>query len=200
MPIITKTGILILSAGDSSRMGRPKQLLEIQGITLIKHICNIANEADLGPVAVVVGAHQELIIPDLGNSWMIMNSDWKEGMASSIRAGIQFFKDHFPEIDGVFILMSDQPYLSASILRSMHTEQQNGKFVAVACRYQDQLGTPSLFHKDLWSDLLLLQGDLGAKKILQSIQHKIGIVSFEDGIFDMDTIEDYEAFKRREKC
>ncbi|MEY3432941.1 MAG: hypothetical protein RL131_877, partial [Bacteroidota bacterium] len=63
MPIITKTGILLLSGGESSRMGQPKQLLDIDGIPLIQHMVDVAISADLGPVVVVTGAYAEQITP-----------------------------------------------------------------------------------------------------------------------------------------
>ena len=200
MPTITKTGILILSGGKSSRLGKPKQLLEINGKALISHIVQVAEEADLGQVMIVTGAYQEQINPLLKDQIIIKNKNWEEGMASSIREGIQYVKENYPDIDGLFILVIDQPYLHKSILHALYKEQQKENVIAVASRYNNQYGTPVLFHKDLWADLLSLKGDVGARKILRLLEDQIRSVPFEEGIFDLDTLEDYESFKARVSC
>lgn len=200
MPIITKTGILVLSGGKSSRLGKPKQLLEINGIPLIRHIVQVSEESDLGPVMIVTGAYQEQINPILKDQMLIENKDWEEGMASSIRAGVQYVIENHTDIDGLFILVTDQPYLHKSILQELYKEQQKENFLAVASRYNNQYGTPVLFHKDIWTDLLSLTGDVGARKILRTIKNQISSVPFEEGIFDLDTMEDYESFKLRSSC
>lgn len=200
MPIITKTGILVLSGGKSSRLGKPKQLLEINGMPLIRHIVQVAEESDLGPVLIVTGAHQEQISPILNDQILIENKDWEEGMASSIRAGVQYVKENHSDMDGLFILVTDQPYLHKTILQALYKEQQKENVLAVASRYNNQYGTPVLFHKDLWTALLSLTGDVGARKILRTIEDQISSVPFEEGIFDLDTMEDYESFKQRSSC
>lgn len=200
MPLINKTGIVILSGGKSSRLGQPKQLLQIKGIPLIQHIVQTAKNADLGPIVVVTGAHGHMIKPLLGDVCITENPDWEEGMAASIRAGIQYIQHNFPEIDGLFLLVSDQPYLSVPVLRALYQLQQKENYIAVASRYNNQYGTPVLVHKDLWSDLLALKGDVGARKMLTTIEDQIGSIPFEEGKFDLDTMDDYAQFKQHETC
>lgn len=199
MNTITKMGIIVLAGGKSNRLGQPKQLLDIQGKTMIQHVTDMALKAALGPVIVITGAHADQL-PLIPNVHIVHNSEWEEGMAASIRKGINYTKNVYPEIDGLIILVADQPYLHSAILREMADLQKKNDYVAVAAAYKDQLGTPVLFHHTLWSELLLLKGDSGAKRILKKIKDKIGIVQFEKGIFDIDTIEDYESFKSENRC
>ncbi len=200
MPIITKTGILLLSGGESSRMGQPKQLLDIDGIPLIQHMVDVAISADLGPVVVVTGAYAEQITPLLRGVEILYNANWNEGMATSIRSGVEFMDTYHAEIDGLFILVCDQPYLKPVHLHSLWSVQQKHNFLAVASGYNNQYGTPVLFTKSLYPDLMSLKGDTGARQFLKTIEERIGSVSFEEGTFDLDTMGDYEEYKRRGSC
>ena len=98
------------------------------------------------------------------------------------------------------LLVSDQPYLSVSVLKALKELQEKEEYIAVASLYNNQYGTPVLFHKDLWTDLLLLKGDVGARKLLLSIEDQIGSIPFDAGIFDLDTIDDYKHFKQHRSC
>lgn len=195
MSVITKTGVVVLSGGKSSRLGSPKQLLEINGKPLLEHIVDVALNAALGPVVVVTGAYaaQMPAVPTA----VVHNKDWEEGMASSIRTGVQYMQVHHVDLHGLIIVVSDQPYLSTTILQALVETQQKENVVAVAARYNNQMGTPVWFHRSLWGELLQLKGDVGAKKILRPLTNKIGFVPFEEGIYDLDTMEDYQAFNQR---
>lgn len=199
MAIVTKTGIVILSGGKSSRLGMPKQLLDIQGKPLLKHIVDVAIDAANGPVVVITGAHAHKM-PVLENVEIVHNDEWEEGMASSIRTAVRYIQQRHPKIDGLIILVSDQPYLKPAVLTALVDEQRAQQAIAVASRYQQQLGTPVLFHKLLWDELLLLKGDVGAKKLLQRIDDQIATISFEEGIVDIDTLDDYESFNLHAGC
>ena len=96
--VIKHCGILILAAGSSSRMGKPKQLLAFDGTTLLEHVVKIARNSKLHPVVVVLGANEELIKNSLDVSQLIVvtNENWQEGMASSIVKGITFIKEKYP--------------------------------------------------------------------------------------------------------
>ena len=199
MNIITKMGIIVLAGGKSSRLGQPKQLLDIQGKPLIQHIIDIAYASALGPVILITGAHAERL-PMIPNVDIVHNPEWEEGMATSIRSAVHYVQDVYPDIDGLMILVSDQPYLDSAVFKEMAELQKEKGYIAVAASYKDQLGTPVLFHRSLWAELLLLKGDVGAKKILNQIIDKIGIVPFEKGLYDIDTMEDYESFKSNSPC
>jgi molybdenum cofactor cytidylyltransferase len=186
--------ILIIAAGQSKRLGSPKQLLVFEGETLINRQIRIITGAVSMPVYLVLGAHAISIRSQLSNSAVsvVMNENWEEGMASSIRVGIDVIMNKNPSIDGVMIVVCDQPFLDASILQSIFSLQKSSLQSIVACSYDGIIGTPVLFHKTMFEKLLALEGDIGARKIINDNPDEVAILSFEKGIVDIDTLEDYQ--------
>ena len=118
---VNRCGIILLAAGSSSRMGNPKQLLLYKGKSLLVHAADTAIAACLTPVIVVLGANRQLIEKELVNKEglnIIFNSDWEEGMASSIRCGIKEALEIDPDLDGVIIMVCDQPYVDQQLLKN----------------------------------------------------------------------------------
>jgi molybdenum cofactor cytidylyltransferase len=183
-------GAIILAAGESSRLGRPKQNLVFNGQTLLQHAVDSALQSECKPVIVVLGANSENI-KSIVETITLYNKDWQEGMASSIRTGInEFHKDL--SVDKVIIMLCDQPFVNAILINTLIDKQaQTGKPI-VACSYGGATGVPVLFDRSLFAELLLLQGHEGAKKILISHVNEIATVSFEQGSVDIDTPGDYE--------
>jgi molybdenum cofactor cytidylyltransferase len=145
---MTNTAIIILAAGNSSRLGRPKQLLPYQGKTLLTYITNEALNAALHSVTVVTGAFHAEIIPTLhAVADIVYNEHWEKGMASGIVAGLSKTLSLHPDTDAAIIAVCDQPYISALLFRQLadkHT--QSGKGI-IACAYSDTMGTPVLFDR-----------------------------------------------------
>ena len=196
-----KYGIIILAAGSSTRMGRPKQLLPYKGQSLLRHIVDIAIAAELGPVIVVIGAELKLLEDELKNTRAIIvhNKEWEEGMASSIRHGLNQFTVQFPSAEGVIITVCDQPYITERLLRELvEGWVRNGKKV-IASAYDDTMGTPVFFHRDLFPQLMELKGDKGAKQIINDNKDGMALVSFAMGGRDIDTEADYEELLKNQK-
>ena len=191
---ITSPAVVILAAGQSKRLGSPKQLLQLDGTTLLGHTVAVAKELGAGPVAVVLGAHAENILPAATQSGVqiLHNPEWQEGMASSIRTGIQQLLTLFPQIDGLLFLVCDQPFLRADLLCKLISLQKHGDLPVAASRYGGRLGTPALFHQSVFARLLELTGDAGARKLLESMEDQVAVLDFEKGMYDIDTREDYE--------
>jgi molybdenum cofactor cytidylyltransferase len=191
--MINKYGIIILAAGSSSRMGRPKQLLRYNNQSLLQHIVNIALEAAIGPVMVVLGAEAELLKKELDESKIItvINKDWQEGMGSSIRFGLQQLTERFPATEGVIFTVCDQPFITSSLLCDLIANYQQTKNLVIASVYEDTKGTPAFFHRDIFPELSALNGDKGAKQILNNNKDHLGLVSFPMGSLDIDTETDY---------
>jgi molybdenum cofactor cytidylyltransferase len=184
----TKIPVLILAAGQSCRLGRPKQLVQYQGDTLLNNAINTALEFT-DTVAVILGANYELISEGIVKSdkiKILINNNWPTGMASSIRLGVSFLGN----TEAVIIILSDQPFLTKCILQKMEAEYKNTNAKIVACQYAGQLGVPILFNKLLYRQLQQLEGDEGAKKLLKNYQGEIGKVAFEKGEIDIDTEAD----------
>jgi molybdenum cofactor cytidylyltransferase len=192
-----KPAILILAAGSSQRLGQPKQLLSHTNNSLLYYAASEALKTT-NNVVVVLGSHAEMIQEELKNLpvQFLHNKDWKEGMSSSIRNGLSFLLEEMPQLDAVMIMVSDQPFVSASLLNDIIEKYRETKKPVVACSYKDTVGVPALFDKSLFDDLLQLSGPSGAKKIIAQYIDAVDIIAFPLGYIDIDTQEDYEAFKK----
>lgn len=192
--VITKCDILILAAGQSSRLGSPKQLLDFGGISLVGRVAQTALDSGIGKVFVIVGANSgkirsELKLPGL---CLIENDGWSEGMASSIRVGLKAIEEADPEADGVMILVCDQPHLTSAVLNQLLQKQKESGLPMAASVYGEKMGTPAVFHRSVFPELMALKGDTGARKIFMAHGGQVARVAFDNGIVDIDTKEDYE--------
>ena len=189
----SQVAIVILAAGESARMGQPKQLLQYAGKSLIRRAVETALGAHAVPVFVVLGAHEAAIRTEVAELpvAVVVNTDWSEGMASSIRSGLQAL----PEVSAALFILCDQPRLtSAFLLNLISPHQQTGQPI-VASEYGDSLGVPALFHQSLFAELLQLRGAQGAKKVIQAHPNDVLGIPFEGGEVDVDTPEQYNRLK-----
>jgi molybdenum cofactor cytidylyltransferase len=189
---MNKTGIIILAAGKSSRMGEPKQLMKFKDKTFLQYIIDEAKKAALEPVICITGYKSDLITRSISGMGIsaVFNEQWQEGMGSGISAGIS--QVLFTEVDSVILAVSDQPHVSSNLLRSMQAwKDKSGKGI-VACSYAGTLGTPVLFAKQYFNQLRSLNGNQGAKNIVIENMSDVCTVEFEKGNIDIDTKEDYE--------
>ena len=191
---IKHCGIVILAAGSSSRLGKPKQLLEFEGSTLLSRVATIACQSKRYPVIVVLGANADLIQENLSISGIdvVVNDNWQDGMASSLRTGVLAMEKMYPDVDGIMILVSDQPHLTNNHIVQLIDAQNKSGLPIAACSYAGIMGTPALFHKSIFPELMLLKGDIGAKKIIESRKQDVVTVFFDKGVVDIDTQADYE--------
>jgi molybdenum cofactor cytidylyltransferase len=195
--------VLIIAAGESKRLGEPKQLLQYKGQSLINRLIDTVNDAVHFPITLVLGANAEKIEKQLENSTLdiVINKNWEEGMASSIRIGLEHLIQKHEQsnsgetkLDGVMILVCDQPFIKTEHISSLLHLQASTLLPIAACYYAQVLGTPALFHKSIFNDLLALKGDIGAKKIINAKEKEVAKLHFENGVIDIDTLEDYEQF------
>ncbi|MCA0229307.1 MAG: nucleotidyltransferase family protein [Bacteroidetes bacterium] len=193
---MNKIGIIILAAGESKRMGSPKQLLQIEGKSLIHRTAEIALATDCYPVVLVIGANKPQIAPEIVDLplTIIDNPMWHEGMSSSVKIGLAGVYMTYKEVEAVIILVCDQPYLSVSLLERMVEIYTTKKPRLIACRYGEELGVPALFDRTLFEELLDLKGDKGAKPVLMKHLDEAHILQFEAGSIDLDTPDEYQAF------
>jgi molybdenum cofactor cytidylyltransferase len=192
---MSTTGIVILAAGASTRLGKPKQLLPWQGSTLLQHAVQVARQVTDQPV-VVLGAHlhQLQAVLDPAAVQIVHNAAWKEGMASSIRSGLTAVMQQSPE--HVIFIVCDQPFVSAALLQELIlAHRKTGKSI-IASAYSGTLGIPALFDASFFPQLLGLEGDTGAKKIIQQHSEHVYAVPFPMGHIDIDTAEEYDALMR----
>ena len=187
-------GIVILAAGNSSRLGRPKQLLPFHNKTLIRRMAESALEVASGPVVVVTGsssAEVESEISDL-SCHTVHNEAWPQGMGLSVATGIQKLMQIDPDIEGAILLVSDQPFVEKALLKVIIELARQQPGVIGACSYADTIGTPVLFPKSHFPHLLELTGQEGAKKLLKRFHEQVISIPFPQGAVDIDTPDDYE--------
>lgn len=193
-----KTGIILLAAGSSSRLGRAKQLIEFQGKTLIQKAIDEANKSQADCLVVVLGANADLIQTGFkpSSASFIINLDWQQGMSSSMQAGLRFLMEK-EEINQVLLMLCDQPFVDASLLdKLINAKETSGKGI-VAAAYSNTLGVPALFDKLYFEELSQLTGFEGAKKVIFNHQAEVHALDFPLGVVDLDTEEDVSQFLSR---
>jgi molybdenum cofactor cytidylyltransferase len=195
---IHQCGIILLAAGNSSRLGRPKQLLTYNSQSLLKHTLSVIKGANLDTVVVVLGAYSSALIHELNHKKTIIahNEEWAEGIASSIRTGIGALQKNYPGCDGSFVMVVDQPYITSDLLLDLIKAQRESRKPIAACKYENVTGTPVLFHQSIFPELLNLKGDKGAGKILQQRVDEVVTINFPMGKFDIDTEDDYKTLQQ----
>uniref|UniRef100_UPI0037C05E33 nucleotidyltransferase family protein n=1 Tax=Daejeonella sp. TaxID=2805397 RepID=UPI0037C05E33 len=151
--------VIILAAGRSARLGSPKQLLSYRGKTLLQHSIDTALESMASQILVVLGSKKDSIKKEIEQTqiFILENSSWESGMASSISCGITNLQIIAPETEAVILMVCDQPFVNAKLLNNLITKHKDSKQSIVASSYANTLGTPALFHKSLFVELLALQ-------------------------------------------
>jgi len=185
---------ILLAAGASTRMGRPKQLIRVDGETLLRRTARIAVEAGCSPVVVVLGSgaeemHSELAALPLA---ITVNQDWPEGMASSLRCGLLSISGLSSAAAGILVLVCDQPLLSVEHVKSILRTQAAGNALVTASRYRDRAGVPAVFASQLFPELMTLQGDQGARELILAHKAQLETIAWSEGALDVDLPEDLE--------
>jgi molybdenum cofactor cytidylyltransferase len=190
-------GLMILAAGASTRMGTPKQLLAYRGCSFIRNIAEVAIASVCQPIAVVLGANAEQIKPEISQLpvHIVENQQWADGMSSSIRVGLEALLAVNQNLEAVAIALCDQPFVSSQTLdQIVEAFHLTGKPI-IASEYGGTLGVPALFSRSLFSELMALKSNEGAKKLIKKHIHEVFSVPFPEGSIDIDTPTDYEQLQ-----
>lgn len=188
-------GVLILAAGSSSRMGTSKQMLPVDGTSLLAKTISTVIHSNLEDIVVVLGsnADEHRIAANEFPVTTIINNDWHKGMGTSIRVGVKHFQAN-DVIKGIIILVCDQPRLTADVIVSIIDKQKQTHKSVIASHYANTLGVPALFMRNFFDRLLTLDDDQGAKRIILNDRNQVSEVEFPDGGIDLDTKEDYDNY------
>jgi len=184
---------IILAAGESRRLGRPKQLLVHCGETLLNRALRIADEAGASPVLAVLGAHFASIHASIQAQAAIpvRNDRWRQGMGSSIEAGMRALRVCAPEAAGVLLMSCDQPRLSADHLRALlATFSSSASPCIAASSYAGVQGVPAVFPREMFAALGGLRGEKGARSIIEQASCPLEAIEFAGGEVDIDSPED----------
>jgi molybdenum cofactor cytidylyltransferase len=191
--------IIILAAGQSSRMGQPKQLLVYESITLLERTLQVASEVAGDNVCVVIGANATLILQQVPKvaGMCVFNDKWKDGMGTSIALGLQSILNLYPAIKTVIIMAADQPFVTSEHLKQMIRHKEESGKPIVASAYQDAVGIPALFDQTFFKDLLDLETDKGAKDIILSHDQQVARLALPGGEIDIDTPEQFDSLQNK---
>jgi molybdenum cofactor cytidylyltransferase len=194
------TGI-ILAAGTSSRLGRPKQLLDLGGVPIIQHVLDASTASTLDDVILVLGYGAQEIAEAVAVSTqrlrVVFNPDYSEGMSTSLKAGLRAT----PASRAVLVLLGDQPGVSREAIDAVTRSWREGNGPIVQASYGGRLGHPIVLDRSVWPDIQELSGDEGARSILSRRPELRTLVEVgETPPHDIDTEEDYAhvrlAFER----
>lgn len=177
--------VLILAAGTSSRLGEPKQLVKYKDETLLAHACKKACDI-CSDVFVVLGAKKEECEKEIRSLDVniLENQNYEEGLSSSIKAGISNLINY----EKVLVLLCDQPFISSKHLKNLIEKSKQSEKI-VCSFYKNDVAVPAIFPKKHFEDLLELNGDKGAKKVIKQSLHEAVLLNDKYAI-DIDKKED----------
>ena len=182
---------LLLAAGGSRRMGRPKQLLAWQGTSLVRRAAETALASRCSELLVVLGAHAGLVEAELVDLPLrtCVNADWEEGIASSLHTGVEALGD---DAEAVVVLLADQPKVEAALLDRPIAAHETSSRGLAACSHGGAPGAPALFSRRYFEALRGLSGDRGARVLLEAHRDDCSLVDAPFAVFDVDTPADLD--------
>lgn len=185
----TQFGAILLAAGSSSRLGRPKQLIQIEGEPLVALQARRLLAVKPACVIVVTGAEDELVADRLADltATLVHNPDWALGMGSSLACGIRAMPER---VRAALVLLCDQWRVTGADLERLTGAWADDPLSAVIADYGDTVGPPAILPRALFEQLSRLRGDTGAKRILKRWNGSIVKVPMASAAPDIDTSQD----------
>ncbi len=180
----------MVAAGGSTRLGQPKQALELDGQTLLERAVAAAAAVTGDRVICVLGAWQPEAPPACRT---VVNGRWRDGMARSLVAGLA----EVPATAGVLVTLCDQPAVGSAQLEKLLRLYRREPESIVAADYGDRAGVPAVFPAHLRSRLMALRGDRGARELLRDPALTLRRVSMPEAVLDIDTPADWERYRQR---
>ncbi len=192
--------IILLAAGASTRMGRPKLLLRYGSRSFLRHAAEVAAASICRPILVVLGAYANQLQSEIDDLPVrsVINERWADGMGSSIQVGVGALKtyDRADNTEALVLMLCDQPFVTAAVIHNLVTAfRSNGKSIS-ASEYGGTLGVPAVFGREYFAALAALSGAAGAKHIIAAHASEVMRVPFPQGATDVDTPEDYRQLQR----
>jgi molybdenum cofactor cytidylyltransferase len=185
--------VLVLAAGQSRRYGSVKQIAEIEGVPMIRHVVQRLVAPKLYHVVVVSGARTELMRPLIADleAEIVENPGWETGMASSIQAGASYVSDTYPSLEGLVVVLGDQWKIRREHLETLLKTAMLHKKNIVATDYDGNPGVPVYFPREKWAILSSLSGDEGARHLLRG-RTDVMLLNLPEAKTDLDYPDDVE--------
>jgi molybdenum cofactor cytidylyltransferase len=165
---------VILSGGESRRMGSPKALIRYRGKTFLEHLLNVARHPKISPTIVVLGPHADPIRAQvsLDGAVVVVNQDWEKGQLSSIQAAVSHLivKN---ESDGFVLFLVDHPFVSADLVEKLIAEFYRSRKPIIVPVFDGKRGHPVIFARRLYDELLAAPLDKGARTVVWAHAHEI---------------------------
>jgi molybdenum cofactor cytidylyltransferase len=185
------TAIIILAAGSSSRMGLPKQLLQLHGKSLLRHAADTALAAHPAEVVAVLGFESDRMKHELDDLpvRVVLNPAWQDGIASSVLEGIRALPE---SVETALMMLCDQPFITTELLIRLITCCSDKRPIA-ATGYEQSAGVTACFKRSLFPELQQLSGDQGAKGVINKDLTRVTTIPFDAANIDIDTLDDYRT-------
>ena len=185
-------GAVIMASGFSKRFGTNKLLAKYKDKTLIEIIVDTVTSSNVSQTVII---YNDIKIKQLiKNQKKIYNSDSCKGISESIKLGCNYFKD----MDGIIFIPADQPLLTSTTINKLINRFNREKSKIIIPKYKDHLGSPVIFPRKYYKDLLKLTGDVGGKTVIKKYPCDTTFVNIENSYenFDIDTQKQYELLER----
>ncbi len=193
--------VLIMAAGESSRMKGIKQLLPWKGSTLLVHTLKTLLKVQKEHLFMVLGANSEFIKThsDLASQpvTLIKNKGWQNGLGSSISCGIDYVLKQQHQFDGILICLADQPMLTSAYFTELIELFKTSSACIIATKYSNKSGVPAIFSVELARELIHLKEDYGARFLMSKYKDEMLVLDAGELIVDIDTPETYTALYQK---
>jgi molybdenum cofactor cytidylyltransferase len=196
---MTRISCILLAAGESKRMGKPKLLLNLGLSNIINTTIENLLKSEISELIIVLGHESQKIKSSLSiqdkRIKFVINKNYREGMSTSIKCGVLTVSK---ESEAFLIALGDQPLISPNIINSIIEKYQSSGAGIVTVMHQSLRGHPVIISKKYFEEILSLNGDIGARDLLKKHLDDTVSVSIESSeeFFDIDRIQDYEELKR----
>jgi len=191
---------VVLSAGESSRMGRPKALLPIDGQTFIERIVAAVKQAKVGKIIVILGHNARELQSKISHLpvEILINTDYKLGQLSSLQLAVRNLQPDL-DCDGMLVHLVDHPYLAPALVEEMIRRFYETKKRIIVPKFHGKRGHPVIFSNALFDEILSAPMEEGAKAVVNAHRAEtLEIETEEEGIaVDIDTPELYQQHVRR---
>jgi len=182
----------ILAAGRSTRFGTTKQLATVRGAPLVRRATAATQQVCGDKLITVIGHDMAGVLAALGDDsgFVVVNEDYDSGLASSIVRAVNACRD---DAAALLLMLADQPLVTAEHLNNLLDEWSGRDDEIVASAYAGTVGPPALFARGVFTDLMRLSGDAGARALLEDERFALKTVLFEPAATDIDTVTDLDA-------